>query len=259
MNYAEYLDLDRLLAAQHPRSEIHDEMLFIVQHQTTELWMKLILHELHAARRNIQHNQLSPALKMSARVSRIMDQMVQAWTVLSTLTPAEYGLFRDQLGSSSGFQSAQYRMIEFLCGNKNARMLQPHAYDPALHVQLTDALAQPSLYDVTLQLLAKRGLRIPATHLNRDFTQPYVADDSVEHAWHEVYRRPEQHWDLYEWAEELVDFEDSFRQWRFRHVTTVERIIGFKTGTGGTSGVNYLRKMLDVVLFPELWRVRSSL
>ncbi len=259
MNYGDYLHIDDLLHAQQPISTAHDEMLFIIQHQTSELWMKLMLHELQAARRNIRNDQLSPAFKMSARVSRIMDQLVQAWTVLSTMTPSEYSLFRGDLGSSSGFQSAQYRLIEFMCGNKNARMLLPHVEHSDAHALLTRELALPSLYDETLRMLARRGMAIPASHLQRDFTLPYVASDEVEHAWLLIYRQPEQHWGLYEWAEELMDLEDSFRQWRFRHVTTVERIIGFKTGTGGTSGVNYLRKMLDVVLFPELWRVRTSM
>ena len=259
MSYGDYLHLDAILGAQHPRSSEHNEMLFIVQHQTTELWMKLLLHELSAAIGNIARDELASAFKMLARVSRIMEQLVHAWDVLATMTPPEYSAIRKHLGSSSGFQSWQYRCIEFKLGNKNAAMLKPHAHRPDVYAIVDAAWRAPSLYDESLKLLARRGLGIPADHLERDWTQPYVASDAVEQAWLVVYRDPEAHWDLYQLGEELTDLEDAFRLWRFRHVTTVERIIGFKRGTGGTSGVGYLRKMLDVVLFPEIWKLRTDL
>ncbi len=259
MSYGDYLHLDEILNAQHPRSPAHDEMLFIVQHQTSELWMKLMLHELTAATRCIATEQLPDAFKMLARVTRIMEQLVSAWTVLSTMTPPEYSAMRPYLASSSGFQSAQYRCIEFALGNKNAAMLKPHAHRPDLLAQVEAAYRAPSLYDEALRLLARRGLAIPSDYVERDWTQPYVASDAVEQAWLAVYRDPKQHWDLYQLGEKLTDIEDAFRLWRFRHVTTVERVIGFKRGTGGTGGVSYLRKMLDVVLFPEIWRLRTEL
>jgi len=259
MSYGDYLHLDAVLGAQHPRSPDHNEMLFIVQHQTSELWMKLMLHELKAAVGRIAGDDLAPAFKMLARVSRIMEQLVHAWDVLATMTPPEYSAIRPYLSSSSGFQSWQYRCIEFMMGNKNAAMLRPHAHNPQRLAQVQAALQAPSLYDESLRLLARRGLAVPPQRVQRDWTQPYAADEQVEQAWLEVYRDPAAHWDLYQLGEELVDLEDAFRLWRFRHVTTVERIIGFKRGTGGTSGVAYLRKMLDVVLFPELWRLRTNL
>ena len=259
MSYGDYLHLDQVLNAQHPLSPDHNEMLFIVQHQTSELWMKLMLHELRAAIGNIARDELAPAFKMLARVSKIMEQLVHAWDVLATMTPSEYSAIRPYLGSSSGFQSWQYRHIEFILGNKNAHMLKPHAHRADIQQELAQALAAPSLYDEALKLLARQGFAIAPRVLERDLMQAYVADRSVEQAWAVVYRAPREHWALYELAEELVDLEDAFRQWRFRHVTTVERIIGVKRGTGGTSGVSYLRKMLDVVLFPELWTVRTGL
>jgi tryptophan 2,3-dioxygenase len=259
MSYGDYLHLDELLNAQHPLSPAHDEMLFIVQHQTSELWMKLMLHELRAATGCVASEQLPDAFKMLARVTRIMEQLVGAWTVLSTMTPPEYSAMRPYLASSSGFQSAQYRCIEFALGNKNAAMLQPHAHRPDLLAQVEAAYRAPSLYDEALRLLARRGLPVPADHLERDWTLSYQASDGVEAAWLTVYRDPHAHWDLYQLGEKLTDIEDAFRLWRFRHVTTVERIIGFKRGTGGTGGVSYLRKMLDVVLFPELWKLRTDL
>jgi len=259
MSYGDYLHLDEVLHAQHPLSPAHDEMLFIVQHQTSELWMKLMLHELGAAMRHLAQDDLHPAFKMLARVSRVMEQLVSAWTVLSTMTPPEYSAIRPFLSNSSGFQSAQYRCIEFALGNKNAAMLKPHAHQPELLALVDAAWRAPSLYDLALQMMARRGIKVPATHLQRDWTQPYTADDGVEQAWLQVYRDPKAHWDLYQLGEKLTDLEDAFRLWRFRHVTTVERVIGFKRGTGGTSGVSYLRKMLDVVLFPELWRLRTDL
>ena len=259
MSYGDYLQLDAILTAQKPLSPAHDEMLFIVQHQTSELWMKLMLHELRAAIGHIARDELPPAFKMLARVSKIMEQLVHAWDVLATMTPPEYSAMRPYLGSSSGFQSYQYRSIEFALGNKNRAMLQPHAHRPDLLAQVQAAFEAPSLYDEALRLLARRGLPVPASHTDRDWTLPYAESDAVERAWLTVYRDPAQHWDLYQLGEELTDLEDAFRLWRFRHVTTVERIIGFKRGTGGTGGVSYLRKMLDVVLFPEIWKLRTDL
>jgi tryptophan 2,3-dioxygenase len=259
MSYGDYLHLDQVLSAQHPLSPEHNEMLFIVQHQTSELWMKLMLHELEAAIARLARDELGAAFKMLARVSRIMEQLVHAWDVLATMTPPEYSALRPYLANSSGFQSWQYRCIEFRLGNKNAAMLKPHAHAPERLAQVDAAYRAPSLYDESLRLLARRGIAVPATHTARDWTQPYVADPAVEQAWLEVYRTPDTHWDLYQLGEELTDLEDAFRLWRFRHVTTVERVIGFKRGTGGTAGVGYLRKMLDVVLFPEIWSLRTSL
>lgn len=259
MSYGDYLHLDQVLSAQHPLSPDHNEMLFIVQHQTSELWMKLMLHELRAAVAAIAADDLGTAFKMLARVSRIMEQLVHAWDVLATMTPPEYSAIRPYLSASSGFQSYQYRCIEFALGNKNAAMLQPHAHRPDLLAQVAAAFGVPSLYDESLRLLARRGLAVPASHLARDWTQPYVESDAVRDAWLVVYRDPKQHWDLYQLGEELTDLEDAFRLWRFRHVTTVQRIIGFKRGTGGTGGVSYLRKMLDTVLFPEVWALRTEL
>ena len=259
MSYGDYLQLDAVLSAQKPLSPAHDELLFIVQHQTSELWMKLMLHELSAAIDLIAQDRLQPAFKMLARTSKIMEQLVQAWDVLATMTPPEYSAIRPYLGPSSGFQSYQYRCIEFAMGNKNAAMLRPHAHHPERQALVQAAFTAPSLYDQALRLLARRGLAVPASHLERDWTQPYASSDAVEQAWLTVYRAPEQYWDLYQLGEKLTDIEDAFRLWRFRHVTTVERIIGFKRGTGGTGGVSYLRKMLDVVLFPELWRLRTDL
>lgn len=259
MSYSDYLSLDQVLNAQHPRSPAHDEMLFIVQHQTSELWMKLMLHELRAAIRSIAQDDLSSAFKMLARVSRIMEQLVHAWDVLATMTPPEYSAMRPYLGNSSGFQSWQYRCIEFALGNKNAAMLKPHSHRPDLLAEVEAAWRAPSLYDEALRLLARRGLDVPADHLERDWSKPYEASDGVEQAWLVAYREPKKYWELYQLGEELTDLEDAFRLWRFRHVTTVERVIGFKRGTGGTGGVSYLRKMLDVVLFPEIWKLRTDL
>ncbi|WP_459574592.1 tryptophan 2,3-dioxygenase [Cupriavidus sp. 8B] len=259
MSYGDYLSLAPILSAQHPLSPDHNEMLFIIQHQTSELWMKLMLHELHAARTEVRTDKLAPAFKKLARVSRIMDQLVQAWSVLATMTPSEYSAMRPYLGMSSGFQSFQYREIEFLLGNKNAAMLHPHAHREDLLGPLEAVLNSPSIYDEALKLMARKGLSVDPACLERDWTQPLSYQPSVEAAWAVVYRDPEGYWDLYQLGEKLVDIEDSFRQWRFRHATTVERVIGFKRGTGGTEGVSYLRKMLDVELFPELWRVRTAL
>ena len=262
MSYGDYLHLDQILTAQHPLSPAHDEMLFIVQHQTSELWMKLMLHEVRAATAAIANasGETKPdAFKMLARVSRIMEQLVSAWTVLSTMTPPEYSAMRPYLANSSGFQSYQYRCIEFALGNKNAAMLKPHEHRPDLLAQVQAAYESPSLYDVSLQLLAREGIAVPADRLQRDWTQPYEASEGVKQAWLTVYRDPHKHWDLYQLGEKLTDIEDAFRLWRFRHLTTVERVIGFKRGTGGTGGVSYLKKMLDVVLFPEIWSLRTEL
>jgi tryptophan 2,3-dioxygenase len=259
MSYTEYLRLDRILDAQTTLSPDRNELLFIIQHQTSELWMKLMLHELRGAIEGLRSDQLPAVFKMLARVSRIMEQLVQAWSVLATMTPSEYTVLRPYLGTSSGFQSYQYREVEFRLGNKNRAMLAPHAANPAIAAELEAALEAPSLYDEAIAVLARRGFAIEPSLLNRDFSERLAPNDSVQAAWTAVYRDPQAHFDLYELAEELVDLEDAFRLWRFRHVTTVERIIGFKRGTGGTSGVGYLRKMLDVVLFPELWRLRTEL
>jgi tryptophan 2,3-dioxygenase len=259
MSYGDYLQLDAILNAQKPLSPDHNEMLFIVQHQTSELWMKLMLHELEAAIANVAADALPEAFKMLARVSKIMEQLVHAWDVLATMTPPEYSAVRPYLAKSSGFQSAQYRRIEFLLGNKNAAMLKPHEHRPDLLAQVQAAYLAPSLYDQVLLLMARHGIPLPASHTQRDWTQPYPADEGVKQAWLTVYREPQSHWNLYQMGEKLVDLEDAFRLWRFRHVTTVERVIGFKRGTGGTGGVSYLRKMLDVVLFPELWTLRTEL
>ena len=259
MSYGDYLSLDAILTAQKPLSTAHDELLFIVQHQTSELWMKLALHEIGAARDAIACDALQPAFKMLARVARIMEQLNSAWDVLRTMTPSDYTTFRDALGQSSGFQSWQYRLIEFAAGNRNPAMLRPHEHRPDILAKLTGELARPSLYDVALAALDRSGIAVPADVLARDYSQPWTADPRVSTAWAQVYARPEDHWALYELAEKLVDFEDYFRRWRFNHVTTVERIIGLKRGTGGTGGVSYLRRMLEVELFPELWQLRTDL
>lgn len=234
-------------------------MLFIIQHQTSELWMKLLLKELSSAIGDLREDRLPPAFKKLARASRIMEQLVHAWDVLATMTPPEYSAIRPFLGPSSGFQSFQYRCIEFALGNKNAAMLAPHAHHPERRALVQSFFEAPSLYDEALRLMARQGLPVPPHCLERDWTQAREANDEVEAAWLTVYRAPDTHWDLYQLAEKLVDLEDAFRLWRFRHVTTVERVIGFKRGTGGTGGVSYLRKMLDVVLFPELWKLRTDL
>jgi tryptophan 2,3-dioxygenase len=259
MSYGDYLHLDAVLGAQHPLSPDHNEMLFIIQHQTSELWMKLMLHELQAAIQCVAQDELGSAFKMLARVSRIMEQLVHAWDVLATMTPPEYSAIRPYLANSSGFQSAQYRCIEFALGNKNAAMLKPHQHRPDLLAKVRTAYETPSLYDEALRLLARRGIAVPQDRTERDWTQPYQESEAVTQAWLVVYRDPKKYWDLYQLGEELTDLEDAFRLWRFRHVTTVERVIGFKRGTGGTGGVSYLRKMLDVVLFPEIWSLRTSL
>ncbi|MDH3265198.1 MAG: tryptophan 2,3-dioxygenase [Paracoccaceae bacterium] len=259
MSYGDYLGLDAILSAQHPVSDAHDEMLFIIQHQTSELWMRLAIHELVAAREAIAGGRLAPAFKMLARVARIFEQLNGAWDVLRTMTPSDYTAFRAALGQSSGFQSHQYRMIEFMLGNRNRAMIRPHAHRAELKAALEAELGRPSLYDAALGALDRSGVAVPEAVLKRDASAPYVAHEGVQDAWAQVYRDPEGHWPLYELAEKLVDFEDYFRRWRFNHVTTVERVIGFKRGTGGTQGVSYLKRMLDVELFPELWHLRTEL
>jgi tryptophan 2,3-dioxygenase len=259
MSYSDYLHLERLLDAQEPLSDAHDELLFIIQHQTSELWMKLAIHELRSAIKAIRHDQLQPAFKMLSRISRIFEQLNTAWDVLRTMTPSEYTEFRDQLGQSSGFQSYQYRAIEFLAGNRNLALLGPHAHRAEIMAKLEEILAEPGLYDEALLLLARNGFDIGDDARRTDWRVKRTPNDEVLEAWKTVYASPAKHWMLYELAEKLVDFEDYFRRWRFNHVTTVERIIGLKRGTGGTSGVSYLRKMLEVELFPELWKLRTEL
>jgi tryptophan 2,3-dioxygenase len=258
LSYGDYLGLEKLLAAQTPLSGDHDELLFIVIHQASELWMKLSLHELDGARQHMRADDLGTALKMIARVSRIQAQLIQSWDVLATMTPADYHRFRPSLGQSSGFQSWQYRAMEFMLGAKNAKALTVHEGRDA-HAELTALLAEPSLYDEALRFLARRGLPVPQAALERDFARPYLADAGVEAAWLAVYRDPARWWDLYDLAEKLVDLEFRFQQWRFAHLKTVERIIGGKPGTGGTEGVAYLARVLDRGFFPELLSVRTKL
>ena len=259
MTYGEYLNLDKLLAAQNRLSTHHDEMLFIIIHQVSELWMKLILHELQAATRSIRNGEMQAAFKMLARVSTTQKQIIQAWDVLSTLTPSEYMEFRDQLGQASGFQSYQYRMIEFALGYKTGHVLKIYEKDPELHKQLEAAYKSPSIYDAAIEKLANAGFPITENLMDRDYTELYEKDQSVEEAWAEVYKDVDKYWDLYQLGEKLVDIEDSLQQWRFRHMKTVERIIGHKKGTGGSSGVGYLKKVLDHRFFPELWDVRTNI
>jgi tryptophan 2,3-dioxygenase len=259
MSYTDYLRLDDILGAQEPLTDAHDEMLFVIQHQTSELWMRLAIHELTAARSAIAGDRLQPAMKMLARVARIFEQLNSSWDVLRTMTPSDYTQFREKLGQSSGFQSWQYRLIEYLLGNRNHAMLRPHAHRPDIVDLLKSELTTPSLYDEVLRHAARQGVAMPASVLERDVSRTHAADEGVIAAWRTVYEAHEQHWELYELAEKLVDFEDYFRRWRFNHVTTVERVIGFKRGTGGTGGISYLKRMLEVELFPELWHVRTEL
>jgi tryptophan 2,3-dioxygenase len=265
LSYGGYLKLDRLLGAQEPLSggadgpARHDEMLFIVQHQVAELWMKLMIHELRAAIHDVQGDALEPAFKILARVKLIQKQLFEQWAVLETLTPSEYETFRPALGSSSGFQSAQYRAIEFLLGHKQARVVDVFAHDPAVHAELRALLATPSLYDEFLRHLHRRGLPVPQERLARDFTQAYVGHPGVVDVLKTIYDDPDHWWDAYDMCEKLVDVEEAFQLWRFRHMKTVERIIGHKSGTGGSSGVGYLRRALDHSFFPELIDVRTRI
>ncbi len=259
MSYGDYLGLNDLLACQRPRTGEHDEMLFVVIHQSSELWIKLCLHEIDGAVRAIRSGELGAAFKMLARVARVQVNLIQSWEILSTMTPFDYASFRAALGKSSGFQSFQYRMLEFRLGNKNAAMARVFNSDPEIAHVVRAALVEPSLYDESLALLARRGFAVPKALLKRDFAQPYVPDSRVTEVWRQVYRDVETHWDLYELAEKLVDLEYRFHLWRFSHMKTIERIIGAKPGTGGTSGVAYLKKALDLTFYPELWQVRTEI
>lgn len=259
MTYGDYLQLDTLLASQHLLSDHHDEMLFIIIHQTSELWMKLILHEVNAAKASILQNDLEPAFKMLSRVARIQQQLIQSWDVLSTLTPSEYMEFREKLGKSSGFQSYQNRLIEFTLGHKKPHVLGVYKHQPEIYKQVETALQEKSIYDASILALSSRGLAIDKGCLERDWTKDYEPHDSVEEAWLNVYRNVEKYWDLYELAEKLVDIESKQQQWRYNHMLTVERIIGNKRGTGGSSGVEYLKQVINHRFFPELWSIRTKL
>jgi tryptophan 2,3-dioxygenase len=259
LSYGDYLHLDRLLAAQQPLTGEHDELLFIIIHHVQELWIKLAVHELEAAIACIRADDLPPAFKSLARVTRIQEQLISAWDVLSTMTPADYLEFRGALGPASGFQSHQYRLLEFRLGAKDEKMILPHRHNPDIYNRLQTALNEPSLYDEALRLLARRGYPVPAAAIERDFSKPRESDPAIRDIWLSIYRTTHEHFDLYELAEELVDVEDWFQQWRFRHMTTVKRIIGHKRGTGGSSGVGYLKSALDNAFFPELWEVRTLL
>lgn len=259
MSYGDYLHLEKLLNAQETLSSAHDELLFIIQHQTSELWMKLAIHEIRSALAAIRDDRLQPAFKMLTRVARIFEQLNNAWDVLRTMTPSEYTEFRGDLGQSSGFQSHQYRAIEYLAGNRNQAMLKPHAHRPEIIAELQAILDAPSLYDEAILLLSRQGLISREDAERADWQNTRSESEAVRRAWRDVYLQPETHWELYELAEKLVDFEDYFRRWRFNHVTTVERVIGLKRGTGGTGGISYLRRMLEVELFPELWKLRTEL
>ena len=261
MSYGDYLQLDVLLSAQRPLSDPpqHDELLFIVQHQTTELWLKLLVHELRSARSLLAADELAPALKRMARVKHIQHTLADQWSVLATLTPSEYAEIRPFLATSSGFQSAQYREVEFLLGNKNADMVKVFGHDPEARDALTTLLHEPSLYDEFLRYLARLGYAVPADRTERDWSQPYAASPALVDTFAAVYANPEQHWGVYETCEELVDVEDNFQLWRFRHLQVVQRTIGHRTGTGGSSGVDFLRRALDLTFFPELYEVRSRI
>ncbi len=259
LSYSQYLQLDLLLGAQNPLSHHHDEMLFITIHQVSELWMKLCLHELTGVLDCVRRDDLDPSFKMFGRVSLIQQQLLQSWEVLATITPSDYSAFRNTLGTSSGFQSFQYRQLEFLIGNKNARLIDVFRSEPAVHAALERTLHAPSLYDETLRLLSSRGIDIPVEVIDRDFSQPYQPGKQVAAAWLSVYHNADKDWDLYELAEKLVDLDYKFQLWRFSHMKTVERIIGHKAGTGGTGGVSYLHKALEFKFFPELWTIRTSM
>jgi len=259
LSYGEYLQLDKILDAQKPLTYEHDEMMFIIVHQSSELWMRLMLHELRGVLECVRRDDLDPSFKMLARVSHVQTQLISTWDVLSTMTPFEYSAFRNALGRSSGFQSVQYRMVEFLLGNKHPQMVEVHKRDPEAVAALQKTLEAPSLYDEALRLLSRRGYGIPEDYLSRDFKEPYVASKVVAGAWLGVYHNAEKDWDLYELAERLVDLDQKFQLWRCHHLKTVERIIGYKPGTGGTGGVSYLAKALELKFFPELWQIRTSM
>lgn len=258
-SYGDYLQLDRLLSAQVPLTAEHDEMLFIVVHQASELWLKLMRHELAAVMECVRRDDLDPSFKMFGRISRVQTQLLNVWDVLATMTPADYSAFRNALGRSSGFQSFQYRLVEFALGNKHPEMIEVHRRDPEHYAQLERALQAPSLYDEVLRLLSRRGYGIPQSLLTRDFSEAYLPHKQVTGAWLGVYHNAEKDWDLYELAERLIDLDHHFQLWRFQHMKTVERIIGYKPGTGGTAGVSYLAKALRLRFFPELWEVRTSM
>ncbi|MGE7903987.1 tryptophan 2,3-dioxygenase [Peribacillus sp. NPDC094092] len=259
MSYGDYLHLNQILSSQHRLSGHHDEMLFIIIHQTSELWMKLIIHELTAATALIEAGRLEPSFKMLSRVARIQQQLVQSWNVLSTLTPSDYMEFREKLGNSSGFQSFQNRLIEFAMGQKNSQILAVFRHKPELYESMMAALNKPSIYDAAIGALAARGLPIDQSVRNRDWSVIYQENASVENAWLTVYRDVHKYWDLYELAEKLVDIGSQQQFWRFNHMSTVERIIGNKKGTGGSSGVSYLKKVVEQPFFPELWTLRTKL
>jgi tryptophan 2,3-dioxygenase len=259
LSYGEYLQLDKILDAQKPLTYEHDEMMFIIVHQSSELWMRLMLHELRGVLECVRRDDLDPSFKMLARVSHVQTQLISTWDVLSTMTPFEYSAFRNALGRSSGFQSVQYRMLEFLLGNKHPQMVEVHKRDPKAAAALQSTLEAPSLYDEALRLLSRRGYGIPEEYLTRDFKEPYLASKVVAGAWLGVYHNAEKDWDLYELAERLVDLDQKFQLWRCHHLKTVERIIGYKPGTGGTGGVSYLAKALELKFFPELWQIRTSM
>lgn len=258
-SYGGYLRLDLVLSAQQPRSQHHDEMMFIIQHQTSELWMKLMVHELGAAIAHVRADRLAPCFKILARVKQVQRQLFEQWSVLETLTPSEYVQFRGLLGPASGLQSFQFRAIEFMLGNKNAAMLAVHRHDPKVHAWLEGLLEAPSLYDEFLRHLARRGMPVPAERVERDWREPYERHPQVVEVFRRVYDDPQAHWDAYDMCEKLVDIEENFQLWRFRHVKTVERVIGYKPGTGGTAGVAFLRKTLERPLFPELIDVRTEI
>lgn len=261
LTYGRYLALDQLLSAQHPLSvpQHHDELLFIIQHQTSELWMKLVVHELSAAIDHVRHDRLEPCFKILARVKQVQRQLFEQWGVLETLTPTEYAQFRRVLGPASGFQSHQYRLIEYLLGNKDANMLKMFESEPTVHAELSEVLGRPSLYDEFLRYLSRHGHAVPASRVERDWREPFEPDEQVVAVFQKIYEDPHSAWDAYEMAEKLVDVDQQFSLWRFRHVKTVERIIGFKRGTGGSSGVPFLRRMVEHRLFPELWDVRTQI
>ena len=258
-SYGDYLQLDLLLGAQRPLTAEHSEMLFIIVHQVSELWMRLMRHELAAVMECVRRDELDPSFKMLSRIGRVQSQLLAVWEVLSTMTPFDYSAFRNALGRSSGFQSQQYRLIEFLLGNKNAALIEVQQREPQVYAELQRALSAPSLYDEVLRLLSRRGYGVPPAALVRDFSQPYEASKPVTGAWLGVYHNAEKDWDLYELAERLVDLDHRFQLWRFQHMKTVERIISYKPGTGGTAGVSYLAKALRLRLFPELWEARTSM
>jgi tryptophan 2,3-dioxygenase len=258
-SYGGYLQLGQLLSAQRPRSGHHDEMLFIIQHQVSELWMKLLVHELEAAIAHVRADRLAPCFKILARVKQVQRQLFEQWSVLETLTPSEYVQFRNLLGPASGLQSHQFRAIEFLLGNKIPSRIELHRHEPQASARLEALLASPSLYDEFLRHLARRGMPVPAERVERDWTEPYQRHDGVVAVFKTIYDDPQRHWDAYDMCEKLVDVEENFQLWRFRHVKTVERIIGFKRGTGGTAGVAFLRRTLETALFPELIDVRTEI